>query len=111
VDAGPKFEEHAVALAERALNAPERAVVVRALSAARPTVVSILWSSEEGQSPILHSTEMQTGSAAAATFLSLDAADLSEGATRRVQLSLEGKASDSFVVTRMGRFFSVQPSS
>lgn len=106
VDAGPRFEEHAVALSEREVSPAERAIIVRSLTAARPTVVSVLWLGNE-RSPALHSTEIQSGSAAAATFLALDSDDMEDGAMRSVSLWLEGVLRESFAVTRHDRFFSV----
>lgn len=111
VDCGPNFEEHAVALSEAPLGGTERAIIVRCLTAARPTTVSILWEAADSGGPLsLYSTERTSGSAAAATVAALRSDDLAVGEQRVVSLSPEGEQDATFSVSRVGRFFSVERS-
>lgn len=108
VDAGPAFEEHAVAWVERALSVEERRVVDRSLAAARPTRVTVVRQASE--QTYLEGSTSDPGCAAAAVCRACEDDSLSEGAPVVVKLASADSVRSLFV-ERAGRFFVVRVAS
>jgi hypothetical protein len=105
VDAGATFEEHAVGRVDRRLTEAEIGFVRVALSAARPTVVSVLQPDEGalGVDPGNRSSAW----AAAAVDAAQEIDGMSSGNAVGVTLS-DGRSERRFSVARQGKFFAVR---